>query len=259
MLGHIISIPCKILFITFVFCIFSSSVIAEKCSTEESWCFSASMYIWATALGGETADGDDIDVSFSDLFDNLNFALMGAGAARKGNWVVLTDVFYADLTVDESITREILNTPVSADLEADLKNWILHFAGGYSISRSNTHNVDVIAGVRYLHLDTDLEIEVGPIEIDTNETDDVLDAIIGVQTYFDLNEKWFLQTHFDVGTGDSDLTWQALGLLGYKHDNVDITLGYRHIKWEFGSSDSISETFDELEYTGPMLGARFHF
>lgn len=232
---------------------------AEDNTESDQWKFSTSMYLWGTALGGETAGGDDIDVDFSDILKNLNFAIMGGGIARKGNWMVFTDIFYAKLEIEESTTANQVDMPVSAELEADMTNWIVHLGGGYAVARSDNYLVEVIAGARYLYLKNEFEFEIGPNKIEFNSSDDVLDAIIGVRSEYQFNDKWFTRTHFDIGTGDSDFTWQAMGLLGYKLDSLDLIFGYRHLAWDFGSNNSVSDTFNDLEYTGPILGASFSF
>jgi hypothetical protein len=238
--------------------IFNCTAISHAQDNTDSsqWEFSTTIYLWATALGGETAGGDDIDVDFSDIFDNLEFALMGAGAARKGNWMLFTDIFYANLHIDESTTANLVKRPVKAELDLDIKNWIVQVGGGYTVAKNDKYLVDVIAGARYLYLDNDLEFQIGAQEIEVRSTDEVLDAIVGVKGSYEFNDKWYMYTHFDVGTGDSDSTWQAMGVLGYRLDSLDLVFGYRHIEWDFGSA---SDTFNDLYYTGPILGGTFTF
>ncbi len=36
-----------------------------------------------------------------------------------------------------------------------------------------------------------------------------------------LNQNWYLPFHFDVGTGDTNLTWQAFAGVGYKIGSFD--------------------------------------
>ncbi len=243
-----------------IICI-SSATFAHGSATSNDWEFNASMYLWATALGAETVTGDDIDVDFGDLLDNLEFALMGGGVARNGNWMIFTDIFYAKLGIEESTTATLVDIPATVDVELDLdiNNWIIHLAGGYTVARNEDYLIDVIAGARFLYMDSDLEFEIGPLELEVNESEENLDAIIGLRTHMDLSEKWFLNTHFDVGTGESEFTWQAFAAIGYEFKSVDAVFGYRHIAWEFDEGDGLGKIFDDLEYTGPLFGASFKF
>ena len=52
-----------------------------------------------------------------------------------------------------------------------------------------------------------------------------------------LSDKWFLPLQCDVGTGDTHLTWQVFGAVGYKFNNLDLVAGYRHLEWDFDSND----------------------
>ena len=77
----------------------------ESSSSQDQWQFSAAIYVWGTDLGGETLRGSEIEVSLSDLLDNLEFAGMGTIEARKNNWSVLADVIY--LGVGANNTTEL--------------------------------------------------------------------------------------------------------------------------------------------------------
>jgi len=59
----------------------------------------------------------------------------------------------------------------------------------------------------------------------------------------------------DVGTGQSDLTWQAQLGVGYKFKYADVLLTYRYLDYEFDSDSAL----DDLTVKGPQLGAKFYF
>ena len=61
--------------------------------------------------------------------------------------------------------------------------------------------------------------------------------------------------YIDVGTGESDITWQAAAGIGYAFDGGSVNLLYRHMAWNF-KSDSLLR---DIAFSGPMLGAAFHF
>ncbi len=60
----------------------------------------------------------------------------------------------------------------------------------------------------------------------------------------------------DVGTGDSDLTWAAQGILVYRFKKFDAYGGYRYMDWNDLSG---SLRFKDLDLSGPIFGARFKF
>ena len=52
-----------------------------------------------------------------------------------------------------------------------------------------------------------------------------------------------------------EVTWQAWPGVGYRFGNVDAVAGYRHLAWETDDGD----TFEDLSFSGPMLGVKFRF
>ena len=81
------------------------------------------------------------------------------------------------------------------------------------------------------------------------------DGVIGVKGGVNITPKWYLPYYLDVGTGQSDLTWQALGGIGYRFKWVDLVLAYRHIQWDFNSDSA----FKDMSFSGPALGGVFKF
>ncbi|MGB5613095.1 MAG: hypothetical protein WBM67_10610, partial [Sedimenticolaceae bacterium] len=73
-------------------------------SADESWQFDGAVYLWGAGIGGTSAAGDDIDISFSDLIDNLDMAFMGSLEARKDKWTLLADVIYLDVSDGQTST-----------------------------------------------------------------------------------------------------------------------------------------------------------
>ena len=71
----------------------------------------------------------------------------------------------------------------------------------------------------------------------------------------DINDKWYLSYYADVGTGDSDLTVQALAAVNYRLETVHLTAGYRYLEWDFDDFGP----FDDLDLSGAFAGAKFYF
>jgi opacity protein-like surface antigen len=57
----------------------------------------------------------------------------------------------------------------------------------------------------------------------------------------------------DIGTGDSDFTWQAMAGLGYQFNWGDVVLTYRYLDYDLGSASSVTDP----KFSGVMLGASF--
>lgn len=233
--------------------VINSSAAAD----EKGWEFAGEAYLWGAGINATTVTGDEIDISFSDLVRNLDMGLMAALAARKDRWIVIGDLIYLDVSNDTDATGKIIDQPTPLDVKLELKGLIGNLAGGYRFFENDTTGLTVLGGVRYLNLDTDLTFDIGRglIEETVSESGHVWDGFIGMRGTTDLSDRWYLTYYGDVGTGESDLTWQALAGVNYRFEKVDAVLGYRYLDWRFRDN----EVFDDLNISGPFAGVKFRF
>ena len=239
-------------------------VVADTRAAADDWQFAASLYFFAPAVKGSTASGSDIDVSFDTLLDNLNMTFMGAFEARKGKWSALADVLYLNVGANKSAEVPLtgpLGRPLGIEADASLKlrGWVLGALGGYNVYDSPRASVDVVAGLRYLEMKASFGLGLQGRRlgraVESDASGVVWDGVVGVRGRVNLSDDWFLPFYLDVGTGDSDLTWQALAGVGYRFDWGDVSLTYRHLDWDLGSSSPI----DDISFGGPQLTATFRF
>ena len=146
--------------------------------------------------------------------------------------------------------------------QTDLSTTLWTLAGAYTVIQKPEFNLDVLLGFRYLGLDTDLKWEFlqdsALPELDlvragkVSENKENWDAIIGVkgQILFG-NTPWFMPYYLDIGTGDSDWTWQALLGIAYRFDWGNVNLSIRSLSYDFDRDDT------DLRFTGPALGVSF--
>ena len=84
---------------------------------------------------------------------------------------------------------------------------------GYSLINNSDGILDVTAGIRYL----DLELELNT-DLFTNRSvsgsKDYTDFFIGVRGAKNITQKWYIPYEADIGTGDSDLSWQLFAGVG---------------------------------------------
>jgi len=233
-------------------------------TASDDWQYGASLYFFAPAVKGSTASGSDIDVGFDTLLDSLNMTFMGAFEARKGKWSALADVLYLNVGANGGATVPLtdpLGQPLGIQADADLKlrGWVLGVVGGYNVYDTSQASVDVIAGLRYLEMKASFGLGLQGQRlgraIESNASGVVWDGVVGVKGRANLSGDWFLPFYLDVGTGESDLTWQALGGVGYRFHWGDVSLAYRYLKWDLGSSSPI----DDISFSGPQLTATFRF
>lgn len=226
-------------------------VVVEEAVSDE-WKYSGSLYLWGAGMSGESATGDDIDISFSDIIDNLDFAYMGNIAAQKGKWGFQADLIY--LAVGNKPNVDLREGLTLSNVK--VKAWIVTPTVTYRVMESDKLSLDLMAGARYLDMKADLTVSPYP---EVSSSGAAWDGIIGLKGTVDLSEKWFMPFQFDVGTGDTDMTWQAFAGIGYQYENVDLIAGYRYLDWDFDDDDKGGGTFNDLTISGPIIGAKYRF
>ena len=229
--------------------------------SDDGWQYSAAVYLWAADVGGRTTTGSSVEVSFSDIVDNLGGAFLGAFEARKGKWSFLTDALYLDVAAASDV-RIGPGPIVTGNVSLDLTTKVFHLMGGYNLLTEGQSRLDFIAGVRNLDLDTGLVLNIGvpgpsqPPPLVASASDNATDFIVGLKGNIALSDRWFLPYYVDVGSGDSDSTWQATVGVGFRASGwVDLALVYRHLEWSFDSNQLV----DSLDFSGPTFGAIFRF
>lgn len=225
---------------------------AQETNTDDRWQFKTAIYLWAAGVESTTRRGNEIDVSFSDIVSDLDMAFMGTFVARKSKWSLAADVIYLDIETDKTGTIGSTSIPVNAN--AEVTGWILNFHGARTVFQVERARVDILVGARYLDLDSTLKLRLGasgPTPT-ASASASVWDGVIGVKGDVNITPKWYLLYYFDVGTGQSDLTWQGLGGVGYRFKRVNVILVYRYIQWDFKSDSPLNDT----NFSGPAFGGR---
>lgn len=249
----------------------------QAATGDGDWQWKATVYVWLPSLGGETSfppsgGGPSIDVSADAILDSLNFAFMGAFEGRKGRWGLATDLIYLDLGASKKGTRDFglgqveIPVTVDADLELDITGWLWTLAGSYEVIQQENFSVNVLGGMRMLDLEETLQYqfngEIASLPIGdragvSSSEETQWDAIVGVKGRwtFGADRQWYVPYYLDVGTGDSDLTWQGMTGLGYSFDSIDVIGVWRYLDYDFGDSGPIKS----LDFNGPALGVTFRF
>jgi len=242
----------------------------------DSWQFGAAINGFLPDVGLKTTlpDGTSTDVSIdiSTILHSMNMAFSGAAEAHKGRWGAFTDVLYMDLGGASSKTRnfalgsESLPADISAKVTVDMKATIWTIAGSYRAVANPDAALDVFAGARLFDVkvnqDWQLAGNIGPIPLPDRSgrgksSTSLWDAIIGVKGRFALgvDRTWFVPCYLDVGTGDSKLTWQMLGGIGYAFNWGDVTATWRYLDYKSGAGTGI---VDE-NMSGPQIAYAFRW
>jgi hypothetical protein len=246
-------------------------------TTPNAWKFSGTLYGYLPSLGGRStapadSGGTPINVTVSEIIDALKFTVMGSFDAHNGRWGMFTDVLYLDLGANKqqssNFTIGSIGLPVgtTADLGLDLKGLIWTAAGEYRFVADPGLTLDGVAGARWLDLRQTLRWNIsgnlGPIDPAGRSgvhegTVSVVDAIVGVKGRAALGseQRWFVPFYADIGTGQSDLTWQAAAGISYAYRWGEISALWRYLGYDMKPGESVVK----LNFSGPMVGATFRW
>ncbi len=235
------------------FVLMSGPLLAAN-STDQDWEYVAEIYFWGPNVDTESPDGTNTEVEFSDLAEIARGGFMGAGFMRKGKWRFGIDAIY--LEVDDRI-----RAPVEPGVELNEVKLQVGYVSpmvAYEFARTERSAFAVYGGARYLWGEPTLKFKTDdpapPGRFEASESESGWDGFVGLHGTTHLNENWYLGYQADIGTGDSDVTYQALGGINYRFRRFDATAGYRWMRWDINS-----DTFETLEFNGPYLGVKIFF
>jgi hypothetical protein len=155
---------------------------------------------------------------------------MGAFEARKNRFFFLTDMLYINLS-DEFDTPGVLFDNV----EIVAKLFILDPEVGYRLAEKNGSSIDVLGGIRYWHLRTELEFRPGVLAgVSAEGSRNWVDAVVGLRARGRLSDRWFVVGKFDLGGGGSDFTYQFVGAAGFDvRSKISLLFGYRYLSVDY--------------------------
>jgi hypothetical protein len=244
--------------------------------TSDSWKWQGAIYAYLPDISGKTTfpggAGSSATVDAGTIVDNLKFTFMGFLGAHNGRWGVFTDVVYMDLGNTKRGSRDITigGTPLPAGADAainfDLKGLAWTLGGEWRLVSKPTYTMDLIAGARLFNMTQKIDWEVAgniasiPIAGRSGKSEAKInnwDAIVGVKgrAGFGDGNKWFAPYYLDVGTGESDLTWQAMAGLGYSFHWGEVVAAWRYVDYEMKSGKKV----EGITFNGPAIAAVFHW
>ena len=252
----------------------TTSAVAESVTPtapieEPGWTFEVTPYAWLAGIKGDIKTGrlpqTSVDMSFSDVFKVLDFAVMGSFEARKQRWGFLFDAQY--LKASDSATSSTtgsLGVTRQASADITIKETVVAAAVTYRLSQGPTL-VDAVGGLRYVNINADATIGASlfgagglgaAATVSRSAEKSWTDAYAGVRVQQPIAEGWSLVGYLDAGGGGSDFTWQAIAGANYQFSkSMTGKFGYRVLKIDY---DKDQFTYD-ARTQGIYLGLGFAF
>jgi hypothetical protein len=237
------------------------------------WQFNANIYLWLPkAPMTITVDGHEvanIPESLDNILDSLEMGAMFELEAHKGPISVFADTIYYDGDYSEHF-RGALGQRRKFELEE--KAWVITYGLAYSFGPwelgegADSPTVTVSPYVGGLYLTDDIMVKVDPgisdMGLDRDTTLSFNTPLVGLVTYWDLSERWFLKIEGNWGgwdVDDVDETYDIIGLVAYRFKMWDVSSkvfgGYRYLHLDYKKKGMDLE----LAIKGPFFGIGWEF
>ncbi|WP_051678929.1 outer membrane beta-barrel protein [Xanthobacter sp. 91] len=244
-----------------------SAAPAPQPQAASGWQYQATLYLWATGIDGDIGirrlPAIPVDITFGDVMQNFQGAVMGNFIAKKDNWTLFADVFWSQLG-----TSKNLSTAGQPLVDFSQRLFILSGAAGYRLPVGDSDfDLSATAGFRYQRLsaNTSLSSIFVPFAISESDSKDWLDPTFGLALQWKLNKQWFLNALADVGgfglPASSKLSAQGLVAVGYNwNESWSTALGYRALYTDYESITSPTRDFRyNTTMHGPFMSIGYHF
>jgi hypothetical protein len=193
--------------------------------SSDAWTFTAAPYLLIPWMDGKVAirgRDKEVDVSPSQIFENLQFGAMGYFEARKAKWGVGVDAVYMALGAD--IDRPSANV--------DFNQHAYTFLG----LRQLNEKVGLVFGVRWNILQGKLDFKEPPLTGKFEETKQWVEPIVGLKVRHHLAGRLSFGFEGDIGGfgAGSDFAWQLWPTIGIDvSKRATLKFGYRVLSEDY--------------------------
>ena len=240
------------------------------------WRFGITPYAWLPSVHGNLnlnlpsgSTSADVQINPSSYLSDLQFAFMVAGQVRKGDFALIYDLIFANLTGHNSRVRTLhgpngdIQLPVDASVGSKLDSSIVTVGGAYTLARSDQGSIDLIAAVAVADLRASANWSLsGPLGLFTRsgsvgQTVTLTQGVFGVQGHLRLSDdgKWYMPYEVDGRVGSDSKGWNGILGVGYRFSWGDLLFAYRNLYYSMNDDKLIQG----VRLTGPALGATFRW
>ncbi len=213
----------------------------------DGWVLQLNVGIEESALGLSKS----LFIGFDDIISNIDWLVPLGADFRYKRFGIMPDLVAMKISGGGTTPG-----PFFDRASYSMKMASLNLPVYFRLIDEPTTKLDVLGGARLLWVDLNIGLDGGPLgsalgPVRAGTDLEVWDGIVGLRLEQDLTEKIFCSFYGDVGTGDSDLTWQILAGVGYRFsDAFSANLGYRYLDYDLSGQDaSIDMTASGIQLT----------
>ncbi len=237
----------------------AQAAAAPPATEDGRWRFGLTPYLWTSSMSGEASfkglPPQPVEMSWGDIWKNLDFGALAGFEAHNGRWGVATDTVFMNLGAKVPLP-DVLG---EREPGVDSRQLVLEGDVLYRVFRGAPRGgerayVDLVAGARYNRVSAQLETEVLP---DTKRSFGWVDAVAGARFLAPLSKRVSLAGRADVAGFGSDFTWQAHADLRVRlSERWAIGAGYRYIDTDYDEGAGADRKLWSMVSKGPYAGVQ---
>lgn len=239
----------------------SADEVAPLPKVGESFRFAITPYVWVPSVNG-TVDYDNTQIatasmSGSTIVKNLDTGFMLDGEIHYGRWGILGNATFAKLKMPNT-QANLPAQGTTATSQTDIWMGIYTAAGTYTAYTSDQFYLDILAGARFLHLNSKTNLSEPAAQTTLFSGLSSTDAVGGVQGRIRLGEsRFFVPYYVDAGGGSAiaKFTSQQILGVGYSFKLADVLLVYNNLYYNFNKNNYSAY----VDMGGPAIAATFRF
>lgn len=238
--------------------------LAEGINGQKDWAFRVEPYLLLANIKGDTSlrsiNDADVDISTSDIFDNLKLGgMIHLEGIYQNNWGLAFDFGLMDLE------KDLPGRVDSNFYTVGVKQTIIEL---FFFNRRKIKNgeFDIFAGLRRwknkLRLERSQGVLLPPVAFQRDEN--WVDVFIGARAGFNFSRDWELMVRGDIGGFglESDFTAKTIvGLIYHISESIFLDIQYQAlwVDYETGTRNTPDYfSYDTLTH-GPAVGVIFQF
>jgi hypothetical protein len=229
---------------------------ARANTADDTWKFDVAPYAFIPGVHGTVGlFGHDasIHASGSDLLSNFQGGIAGVVEAQKGRFLMPIDLIWTNIATTKNIP---IGDPDQRSVRAEFSQFIFTPKFGYRMWDGERLKFDALFGVRYWHLGQTLTLR--PSNVSRDASANWVDVLGGARALLYMTPKAWFTISSDVGAGQSDLDYQALGLVNFQPKPLlGFFVGWRYLYVDYQNNPG---TFlYNVAQSGPMFGLNMQF
>lgn len=243
-------------------CMLLSNLLPATANAQDTWRFQMTPYLWFAGVEGQAstipgAPVAPVNVSPRDALRDTKLSLMGVFEAKKGRHGGFADFLYSDVQSDTTLVPSI-----NLLLKTTSKTTLFSTGYEYQLYSDNETVIDLLAGLRYWKIDTELAFGGGLGLLagrSIREKESWVDPLMGIKGRAALGTSRFYVSGIlglgGFGVGSKHF-YDASAHIGYQWSKtIGTTLGYRwyDVKYENGPF------LYDVRQEGWLLGMSFFF